>query len=103
MSETLDKKHWYDGWFYAEFVVPWEKEIGEIISNFIENESTVIDIGCGTGAIVFRLAEKCKRVIGIELSLKMIQYAGSVRHSQSFKRLILEGLYCSYCLHLIMC
>ncbi len=31
------------------------------------------------------------------------QRFGSVRHSQSFKRLILEGLYCSYCLHLIMC
>jgi type III restriction enzyme len=32
-----------------------------------------------------------------------INIFGSVRHSQRFKRLILEGLYCSYCLHLIMC
>jgi len=84
MPETLDKKHWYDGWFYAIFVDPWEKEIGETISNFIENDSTVIDIGCGTGAIVFRLAKKCKRVVGIELSLKMIQYANKQKEKGNY-------------------
>ena len=84
MSEPLDKKHWYDGWFYAKFVDPWEKEIGEIISDFIENDSTVIDIGCGTGAIVFRLAKKCKRVIGIELSSKMIQYANTQKEKGNY-------------------
>jgi ubiquinone/menaquinone biosynthesis C-methylase UbiE len=84
MPETFNKKHWYDGWFYAKFVDPWEKELGELISNFIENDSTVIDIGCGTGAIVFRLAEKCKRVVGIELSLKMIQYANTKKEKGNY-------------------
>jgi len=84
MSETLDMKHWYDGWFYAVFVDPWEKEIGEIISDFMEDDSTVIDIGCGTGAIVFRLAKKCKRVVGIELSLKMIQYANKKKEEGKY-------------------
>ncbi len=75
MSELVDKKHWYDGKFYAKYFDPWEKEIREIIYNFIENDSSVLDVGCGTGALVFYIAEKCKQVIGIELSLKLLHFA----------------------------
>lgn len=41
----------------------------------IDVGSNVIDIGCGTGSLVFDLAEKCKSVTGVELSSKMIAHA----------------------------
>jgi ubiquinone/menaquinone biosynthesis C-methylase UbiE len=84
MPETLNKKHWYDGWFYAKTVNPFLKEFNDIISNFVENNSSVIDIGCGTGALAFKLSEKCKRVVGIELSLKMIQYANKQKEKGNY-------------------
>ena len=87
MSEIIDKKHWYDGWFYAKFIDPWEKELNEIIANFIEGDSTVIDIGCGTGALAFLLSQKCKHVVGIELSLKMLRYANKQKEKGNFSNL----------------
>lgn len=83
MSQNIDKKHWYDGWFYARFIDPWGKEIRDNISNFIESNSVVIDVGCGTGALVFELSKKCKDVVGIELSLKMIRFANQLREKEN--------------------
>jgi 2-polyprenyl-3-methyl-5-hydroxy-6-metoxy-1,4-benzoquinol methylase len=36
---------------------------------------SALDLGCGTGAFSRRLAERCNRVIGIDLSPQMIQFA----------------------------
>jgi len=45
---------------------------------FVENvssEDTVLDIGCGNGALTFDVAQKAKKVVGIDLSKKNIQLA----------------------------
>lgn len=74
MSETLLQKHWYDGWFYARFI---DSELGprKRVLGFIEPGSTVIDVGCGTGGFALKLAGKCKRVVGVDISGKQIQAA----------------------------
>lgn len=71
----MDKPHYYDGKLYARVIDPFLKEIRDLISANIESGSTVVDIGCGTGALVFDLAEKCASVTGVELSLKMVEHA----------------------------
>lgn len=71
----MEKTHYYDGKLYARVVDPFLKEIRDLISANIEPGSTVVDIGCGTGALVFELAEKCASVAGVELSLKMVEHA----------------------------
>jgi 2-polyprenyl-3-methyl-5-hydroxy-6-metoxy-1,4-benzoquinol methylase len=38
---------------------------------------TALDIGCGTGAVVRRLAARCQRVVGIDISPRMIAHARS--------------------------
>ncbi len=86
MSEIRDKKHWYDGKFYAKYFDPWAREIRETISGFIDSKNSVIDIGCGTGALVLQLAEKCNRVVGIELSVKMLQFANQQKGKGNFPR-----------------
>jgi len=84
MSQIIDKKHWFDGWFYSKFVDTFAKEMREIMSEFIVDDSSVIDIGCGTGDLVFKLAKKCKYVVGIDLSSKMIQFANQQKEKAHF-------------------
>lgn len=63
------------GFFYGNFIDPLLKGMREKLATHILKNETVIDIACGTGAQVFRLAEKAKRVVGIDLSESMIKYA----------------------------
>jgi SAM-dependent methyltransferase len=79
-----DKMHWYDGWFYARYLDPWVKRVREMVSSFIENDSSVIDIGSGTGALAFQLAGRCKRVVGVDLSSHMIAFANQRRERECF-------------------
>ena len=41
----------------------------------IEDNSTVLDIGCGNGAVDFEVAQKAKKVVGVDISKKSILYA----------------------------
>jgi 2-polyprenyl-3-methyl-5-hydroxy-6-metoxy-1,4-benzoquinol methylase len=42
---------------------------------FIKKGSTALDVGCGIGTLSFKLASRCSKVVGIDLSRKMISYA----------------------------
>ena len=54
---------------------PWLKSTRQYVFDLIENASSVVDVCCGTGALVFKLASKCRQVVGIDLSKKMINQA----------------------------
>lgn len=71
----IDKKHWYDGLIYDKFVAPNQDLMFRLIRNMIDKDSSVIDVGCGTGRLEFQLADKCKSVTGIDLSSKNIKVA----------------------------
>ena len=45
------------------------------ISNFLSADDVVLDYGCGTGVVAFRIAGDVKRVLGIDASAKMIELA----------------------------
>lgn len=75
MEEVTPKRQWYDGWFYALFLDSKESRMRRKMLKIIEPESTVIDIGCGTGGFVLKLAEKCEMVVGVDMSEKMIKVA----------------------------
>lgn len=70
-----NKYHWYDGWFYDKFVAPYQDKLFGQIKNLIEPGSGIIDVGCGTGRLEFYLADKCKSVLGIDLSKRNINRA----------------------------
>jgi len=75
MGKTIDKTHFYDGWLYSKTDDPGKQMIRDMIAERIPDNSSVVDIGCGTGALALQLAGKCGRVIGIDLSSNMIQFA----------------------------
>jgi SAM-dependent methyltransferase len=70
-----DKYHWYDGWFYDRIIAPNQDKLFGQIKNLIEPQSTIIDVGCGTGRLEFTLADKSKSVLGIDLSKRNIDRA----------------------------
>jgi len=97
----VNKDHWYDGWFYDRLIAPNQDNLFLQIKNLIEPESTVIDVGCGTGRLAFTLADKCDKILGIDLSRRNIQRANltlsknsnskiAFRHSD-LKNIISEG------------
>lgn len=72
---TKNKNHWYDGCFYDILIAPNQDQLFGQIKDLIDAESKVIDIGCGTGRLDFVLADKCKSVLGIDLSKRNIERA----------------------------
>ena len=71
----LDDEGWTANNHYHEFLL---KQVPENCGNALE-------IGCGTGAFARRLAERCERVIGLDLSPEMIRVARE--RSRQFKNL----------------
>lgn len=67
-----NKNHWYDGWFYDIFIAPNQDRLFRQIGALIKADSTIIDVGCGTGRFSFFIADKCKSVLGIDLSERNI-------------------------------
>jgi SAM-dependent methyltransferase len=72
---TENKYHWYDGWFYDKIIAPNQDKLFGQIKELVEPDSNVIDVGCGTGRLEYALADKCKSVLGIDLSEKNIKTA----------------------------
>jgi 2-polyprenyl-3-methyl-5-hydroxy-6-metoxy-1,4-benzoquinol methylase len=72
-----DKRHWYDGKFYDKLIAPNQDKLFDKIYELVESNCTVLDVGCGTGRLSFRLADKCKKIVGLDLSQKNISVASS--------------------------
>lgn len=69
---TENKNHWYDGWFYDTIIAPNQDKLFSQIEKLIEPKSSIIDVGCGTGRLAFRLSAKCRSILGIDLSKRNI-------------------------------
>ncbi len=70
-----NKNHWYDGWFYDKIIAPNQDKLFSQIKNLVTHQSTIIDIGCGTGRLEFFLSGKCKSLLGIDLSKRNVDRA----------------------------
>jgi SAM-dependent methyltransferase len=71
----MNKSHWYDGWFYDQWIAPNQDQLFGQIEGLIQPRSTVIDVGCGTGRLAFSLSRFTEKVVGIDPSLRNIQRA----------------------------
>ncbi len=101
-----NKNHWYDGWFYDALIAPNQDRMFREIKNVIKSDSTIIDVGCGTGRFSFSVADKVQKVVAIDLSKKNIDKANktllknpntkiSFRHT-NLSKLISQNLHFDY-------
>jgi len=71
----IDKEHWYDGWFYDTWIAPNQDGLFTQIKTLLPPDSSVLDVGCGTGRLAFAVADKCPTVLGIDLSKRNVKRA----------------------------
>ncbi|HEX5886563.1 MAG TPA: class I SAM-dependent methyltransferase [Pyrinomonadaceae bacterium] len=74
----LDDEGWTANNHYHDF----------LLKHVPQNCENALEIGCGTGAFARRLAERCKRVVALDLSPEMIRVARS--RSSQFNNLEFE-------------
>lgn len=81
-----DKSLFHHGAIYHRLFDGKLEEARQAIINLIPKESSVVDIGCGTGELCLELCQQkqCK-VIGLDLSLKMIRFADKRSSCQNVK------------------
>lgn len=76
IQEEIHKSSWYDGWFYAYVIDPLSgKPFSRIIKKMVRSQDKVIEIGSGTGSLAISIADNCARIVGVDISPKMIDYA----------------------------
>lgn len=56
-----------------DFVFKFGEEIVRLLNP--QKEDTILDLGCGTGDLTKKIADSCKKVIGLDNSKEMIQTA----------------------------
>ena len=71
----LNKDHWYDGWFYDKLIAPNQDKVFSYVKGLVELNSSLIDIGCGTGRLAFQMQDKCRKIDGVDLSQRNILLA----------------------------
>lgn len=70
-----NKNHWYDGWFYDKFIAPNQDKAFDYVKSIIELNSSLVDVGCGTGRFSFQIEDTCSRIDGTDPSLRNIKVA----------------------------
>lgn len=70
-----DRSHWYDGQFFEMFIAPNQDRVFSHIKKIVMQNSSLLDIGCGTGRMAFQLADKCARIEGVDASRKNVAIA----------------------------
>jgi len=64
----------YDGWLYHLVVDPALARVRRLVRDQVRRGSALIDMGCGTGALLFSLADWCSELVGVESSGRMWAY-----------------------------
>jgi len=62
------KDHWYDGLFYDKLIAPNQDRAFRLVKSLIIKNSSVPDVGCGTGPLALQLKDECNSLDGIDLS-----------------------------------
>ena len=71
--------------------ISWEKEFETVVNTEkLSEKDVILDLGCGPGVFSRPLAKKLKQgsVIGLDLSLPMLNYAVSSARSENIKNFI---------------
>jgi SAM-dependent methyltransferase len=88
-----DKSLFFYGSLYHRLLDPPLAEVRRVAVDLVTDGSSVMDLGCGTGELCVELLEKkhC-RVVGVDLSLRMLDFARGATRSAEIAFLHLDAL-----------
>ena len=78
------KDHFYQGWLYHFLVDPLLRRVHRLVRSQVKPGSTLIDIGCGTGQLLFSLADVGSELVGVETSKRMWSFANRQARARGF-------------------
>ena len=78
------KDHFYEGWLYHFLVDPLLRRVHRLVRSQVKPGSTLIDIGCGTGELLFSLADVGSELVGVETSKRMWSFANQRARVRGF-------------------
>ena len=78
------KNHFYEGWLYHFFVDPLLRRVHRLVRSQVKPGSALIDIGCGTGELLFSLADVGSELVGVETSKRMWSFANQQARRRGF-------------------
>ncbi len=75
VAPRMPRSRIYDGAFFGRVLDPFNSDLHGFVAAQLEPGARVLEVGCGTGALAFRLARQAAEVVGVDLSPAMIAYA----------------------------
>ncbi|MGD8314621.1 MAG: class I SAM-dependent methyltransferase [Syntrophobacterales bacterium] len=78
------KDHFYEGWLYHFLVDPLLRRVHRLVRSQVKPGSTLIDIGCGTGELLFSMADLGSKLVGVENSKRMCSFANRQARRRGF-------------------
>jgi SAM-dependent methyltransferase len=78
------KDHFYEGWLYHLLVDPLLRRVRRLVRSQVKPGSALIDIGCGTGELLFSLADVGSELVGVEASKRMWSFANRQARTSAF-------------------
>jgi len=67
----------FSAWFKSRTADRVLAPAREMIVDLVDDDSDVLEIGCGTGDLLFRAAKKIHRGVGVDLNRSMIDFANN--------------------------
>lgn len=95
MILSENKNHWYDGKFYDKLIAPNPALTFVQMMRMIEPESKVIDIGCGTGRFVFKIADRAKKNCGCRSFHTEYKFSKSIKEEKKHNQHRIYSCQCS--------
>jgi ubiquinone/menaquinone biosynthesis C-methylase UbiE len=74
-AEVLLAGSYYDGTPYSLVFDPMLRGLHQRVAAWVPEGCSCLDVCCGPGGLTFQLARRCERVVGVDLSEKMITRA----------------------------
>ncbi len=74
-NTLVTKNDFYAGFLYHTFFDPFTTHLRDLVSELAPPGSSVLDVGCGTGYQLLRMASRIETGTGIDRADRMIAYA----------------------------
>jgi len=86
-SEHLKESAYIKAWFKSKTADRVLLPVREVIVNLIDRDSSALDVGCGTGDLLFKVSNKIRFGLGVDMDRSMINFANKRKDKKKVSNL----------------